>query len=184
MPLCPLRRTQGNHGSSSRTSAVASERSRNLSHQPVVRISHSSTVRLPAACLPACCNANPCKCLPVHHRSLTVCTTLSGRLEIKHGLAAMLGDLPVFVLRCGRRRAGLPLHVAGPQVLRRAGRLLRLARCRPNRGLAIDHGRHVHAGDEHVLRLEGVDRRRRGRQHGPRLVGAFGARSAGRLLVS
>ena len=96
----------------------------------------------------------------------------------------MLGDLPVFVLRCGHRRAGLPLHVAGPQVLRRAGRLLRLARGRPDRGLASDHGPHAHVGDEAVLRLEGVDRRRRGRQHGPRLVGAFGARSAGRLLVS
>ena len=44
----------------------------------------------------------------------------------------------------GRRPAsGLPLGVAGPQVLRRAGGLLRVARGRPDRGLAPDHGAHV-----------------------------------------
>ena len=67
----------------------------------MVRIWHSTHARLlPAAC--ACCSdANPCKCLPVHHRSLIVCTTLSGRLEIKHGRAAMLGFLHVIALKAG-----------------------------------------------------------------------------------
>ena len=46
----------------------------------------------------------------------------------------------------GRRPSpGLPLRVAGPQVLRRAGGLLRVARGRPDRGLAPDHGLDLNA---------------------------------------
>merc|ERR1711892_1509358 len=42
-------------------------------------------------------------------------------------------------------------HLAEPEVLRRAGGLLRLARGRPHRGLAADHGAHLHAGGRHRL---------------------------------
>ena len=76
----------------------------NLRYQPVVRISHSSDTRLCLEPLPACLLPPTliCKCLcPVHHRTLIVCTTLSGRLEIKHGRAAMLGFLHVIALKAG-----------------------------------------------------------------------------------
>ena len=68
-------------------------------------------------------------------------------MEIKHGRAAMLGFLHVIALLPRRRaRAGLPVDVAEPEVRRRAGGLLRLARGRAHRGLAADHGAHLHAG--------------------------------------
>merc|ERR1719506_385544 len=73
--------------------------------------------------------------------------------------------------RSRRPSPGLPLRLAGLEVLRRAGGLLRVARGRPDRGLAPDHGPYVHAGGRHGLRVQAADRRCRARRHRARLVG-------------
>ena len=57
---------------------------------------------LPAACLlpPTLIRASACP-VHVHRCSLITCTTLSGRLEIEHGRAAMLGFIHVIALKAG-----------------------------------------------------------------------------------
>ena len=79
-------------------------------------------------------------------------------MEIKHGRAAMLGFLHVIALEAGVRVPGYLSTSQNLKFDRRAGGLLRLARGRPDRGLAADHGPHLHAGGRHRLRVQAADR--------------------------
>ena len=76
-------------------------------------------------------------------------------MEIKHGRAAMLGFLHVIAIEAGIR---VPGYLSTSQDLKfadvPAGCFASLEAV-PDRGLAADHGAHLHAGGRHRLRVQG-----------------------------